>query len=126
LSAPGGNSTWPRPWSPASALAIYKNGSFGPAHALGVLTVLAVIVGTIAATTEFLAGYKKYAVALCFSGTMLFHLIPTAAEILTRFPMDAPLVSSFEDPLLQGTFLALIVTFVILLALQMNWLRKQA
>ena len=110
----------------ASSLGIYKHGGFGPAHILGVLTILAAVVGIIAATTSFLGGLKKYVVALCFSGTMLFHLIPTATEILTRFPPEAPLVKSFEDPLLQGTFMVILVTFVILLGLQMNWLRKQA
>jgi uncharacterized membrane protein len=109
----------------ASSLGIYKHGGFGPAHILAVLTIVAAIAGTLASAIDVLGGFKKYVVALCYSSTMLFHLIPTATEILTRFPADSPLVSSFEDPLLQGTFLVILVTFVILLALQMNWLRKQ-
>ena len=39
--------------------------------------------------------------------------------------MDAPLVSSFEDPLLQKTFLTIVVIFLVMFALQINWLRKQ-
>jgi uncharacterized membrane protein len=109
----------------ASALAIYKRGEPNVAHLLAALTIVAVVVGTIAASTSFLGAFKKYFVALCFSGTVLFHLLPTATEILTRFPMDAPLVSSFEDPLLQKTFLVILVVFVIMLGLQMNWLKKQ-
>jgi uncharacterized membrane protein len=109
----------------ASALAIYKHGSFNAAHGLAVLTILAVVAGTIAEKTALLGGLTKYFVALCFSGTLLFHLIPTATEILTRFPMDAPLVSSFEDALLQKTFLVIVITFTAMLALQLNWLRKQ-
>ena len=110
----------------ASALAIYKHGSFNAAHGLAVLTLLAIVAGIIAEKTFLLGGLNKYFVALCFSGTLLFHLLPTATEILTRFPMDAPLVSSFEDPLLQKTFLAIVLTFVVLFAVQINWLRKQA
>ena len=109
-----------------SALGIYKHGSPNAAHVLAAMTIAAVVVGYAAAKTDFLGAYKKYFVALCFSGTVLFHLIPTATEILTRFPMDAPLVSSLEDPLLLKTFLVILVVFTILLALQMNWLRKQA
>jgi uncharacterized membrane protein len=109
----------------ASALAIYKHGSFNAAHGLAVLTILAVVVGTIAEKTSLLGGLNKYFVALCFSGTLLFHLLPTATEILTRFPMDAPLVSSFEDELLQRTFLVIVITFVAMFAIQLNWLRKQ-
>jgi uncharacterized membrane protein len=109
----------------ASALGIYKHGSANAAHILAALTIAAVVAGYIAATTNFLGGVKKYFVALCFSATILFHLIPTATEILTRFPMDAPMVSSLQDPLLLRTFLVILIVFTILLALQMNWLRKQ-
>jgi Mn2+/Fe2+ NRAMP family transporter len=109
----------------ASALGIYRHGGPNAAHGLAVLTVLAVFVGIAAGKMSFLGGAKKYFVALCFSSTILFHLLPTATEILTRFPMDAPLVGSLEDPLLLKTFAAIVVVFVIMLGLQMNWLRGQ-
>jgi uncharacterized membrane protein len=108
----------------ASALGIYKQGEFNGAHGLAVLTILAVVAGIITTKLTFLGGLKKYLVALCFSSTMLFHLLPTATEILTRFPMDAPMVSSLQDPLLLKTFAIIGVCFVILLALQLNWLHK--
>jgi uncharacterized membrane protein len=110
----------------ASALGIFKHGEPNAAHGLAVLTILAVAVGIAALKTRLLGDYQKYFVALCFSSTVLFQLLPTATEILTRFPAEAPLVGSLEDPLLLRTFLVIVVTFVILLALQMNWLRKQA
>ena len=110
----------------ASALGIYRHGSFNAAHGLGVLTILAVVVGLIAPKLGFLGGLRKYLVALCFSGTVLFHALPTATEILTRFPMDAPLAASIQDPLLEKTFGVIVLVFVIMLGLQMNWLRGQA
>lgn len=110
----------------ASALGIFKHGEANAAHGLAVLTILAVAVGIAALKTRLLGDYQKYFVALCFSSTVLFQLLPTATEILTRFPAEAPLVGSLEDPLLLRTFLVIVVTFIILLALQMNWLRKQA
>ena len=109
----------------ASALGIYKHGAANVAHLLAALTIAAVAVGCLAATTDFLGGFKKYFVALCFSSTILFHMLPTATEILTRFPMDAPMVSSLKDPLLLNTFMVILVVFLIGLALQINWLRKQ-
>jgi uncharacterized membrane protein len=109
----------------ASALGIYKHGGFNAAHGLAVLTILAIAAGAVAEKTSLLGGFTKYFVALCFSGTLLFHFIPTATEILTRFPMDAPLVNSFEDALLQKTFLTIVVIFLVMFALQINWLRKQ-
>ena len=109
----------------ASALGIFKHGGFNTAHGLAVLTILAVVVGIAATKTSILGGYQKYFVALCFSSTVLFHALPTATEIMTRFPMDAPLVGSLEDPLLLKTFAVILVAFCAGLGLQMNWLRKQ-
>ncbi|MEH6585736.1 MAG: hypothetical protein V7720_04210 [Halioglobus sp.] len=109
----------------ASALGIFRHGGPNAAHGLAVLTIVAIIAGIVANRVTFLGALQKYFVALCFSSTVLFHLIPTATEILTRFPMDAPLVGSLEDPLLLKTFAGILIVFVIMLGLQMNWLRKQ-
>ena len=109
----------------ASALTIFRHGGFNAAHGLAILTLLALVVGVIIEKTVLFKSWNKYFVNLCYSATILFHLIPTATEILTRFPMDAPIVTSLEDPLLQKTFLGIFIVFVIMLTLQMNWLRKQ-
>lgn len=109
----------------ASALTIFRHDGFNAAHGLAILTLLALVAGVILEKTMLFKSWNKYFVNLCFSATILFHLIPTATEILTRFPMDAPIVTSLKDPLLQKTFLSIFVVFVIMLILQMNWLRKQ-
>ncbi|MGB0495632.1 MAG: hypothetical protein ACPGJI_04685 [Kangiellaceae bacterium] len=109
-----------------SALGIYKNGEPNGAHALAVLTILAILAGVIASKVSFLGMIQKYFIALCFSSTLLFHMLPTATEILTRFPMDEPLAtSSFDDPLLVITFRVILGLFILFIGLQMNWLRKQ-
>jgi uncharacterized membrane protein len=107
-----------------SALGIYKHGAFNGAHGLAVLTILAVAIGIIITKLNFLGALKKYLVAICFSSTILFHLLPTATEILTRFPMNAPMVNSLQDPLLLKTFAVIALCFFVLLTLQLNWLRK--
>ena len=109
----------------ATALGIFRRGGPNAAHGLAVLAIAAVVVGVVATRVSFLAGLQKYIVALCFSATVLFHMLPTATEILTRFPMDAPLVGSLQDPLLLKTFAILLLVFMLMLGLQMNWLRKQ-
>jgi uncharacterized membrane protein len=109
----------------ASSLTIFKHGSFNPAHALAILTLLAVVVGMGFEKTVLFKSWNKYMVNLCYSSTILFHLIPTATEILTRFPMDAPLVNSLNDPLLHKTFLAIFIVFMVFLILQMKWLRSK-
>ncbi|MEM9301154.1 MAG: hypothetical protein AAGE01_03530 [Pseudomonadota bacterium] len=107
----------------ASALGIFRHGGANAAHGLAVLTILAVGAGVVATRVSFLGRLQKYAVALCFSATVLFHLLPTATEILTRFPVGSPLAGSLHDPLLQQTFGAIGLVFLIMLALQLNWLR---
>lgn len=108
-----------------SALTIFKHGGFNAAHGLAVLTILAIVVGVVLEKTEIFKSWNKYFVNVCFSSTLLFHLIPTATEIMTRFPMDNPMVNSLEAPLLKSTFLAIFVVFVVMLGVQIKWLRDQ-
>ncbi len=107
-----------------TSLMIFKHGSFNIAHALGVLTIAAVFVGIFIEKTVLFKSLNKYCVNLCYSSTILFHLLPTATEILTRFPKQAPLVTSLEAPLLQKTFLVILIVFLIGLTIQMLWLKK--
>jgi uncharacterized membrane protein len=109
----------------ASSLSIFKNGSFNVAHALGVLTILAVFTGMLIEKTIIFKSWNKYFINLCYSSTILFHLIPTATEVLTRFPIQAPLVSSIESPLLHKTFLIIFILYLVMLFLQMKWLKNQ-
>jgi uncharacterized membrane protein len=109
----------------ASSLTIFKHGSFNPAHALAILTLLAVLTGLILEKTKLFKSWNKYFVNICYSSTLLFHLIPTATEVLTRFPVDAPLVNSLADPLLHKTFLTIFIIFMVFLFLQMKWLSGQ-
>lgn len=109
----------------AFSLTIFNHGGFNVAHALGILTMLAVLVGMAAEKYQPLKSLNKYFVALCYSSTILFHLLPTTTEIMIRIPLDDPWVSSLKDPLLHKTFLVITVIFLVMLVLQMLWLRKQ-
>lgn len=111
--------------SAALSLTIFNHGGFNVAHALGVLTILAVLAGYLAERFKPLKSLNKYFVALCYSSTILFHLLPTTTEIMTRLPMDSPLVNSLNDPLLHKTFLVITAIFLVMLTLQMFWLRKR-
>lgn len=109
----------------ASSLTIFKHGSFNPAHALALLTLLAVVVGMYLEKSGLFNSWNKYFANVCYSSTLLFHLIPTATEILTRFPMDAPLVNSLKAPLLLQSFLVIFIVFMVFLIAQMRWLSRQ-
>lgn len=110
----------------ASALAIFKHGGFGIAHVLAVLTLLALIGGFITEKTTILAKFSAYFQALCYSATLLFHMIPAITDGLMRLPVDDPIVKNIEDPLLKGFYLAFLVTYVVGYIAQVFWLRKRA
>ncbi|MBE1298389.1 MAG: hypothetical protein GJ680_00565 [Alteromonadaceae bacterium] len=109
----------------ASALGIFQHGGFNAAHLLGILTLLAVIVGWLLSFFRLFGKLTPYFQLTAYSSTILFHALPTATEIMTRFPPSSPIVSGLDDPLLQKTFLIILCVFVIFLLWQLNWLRNK-
>ena len=110
----------------ASALGIFRHGGFGVAHALGVLTLLALAGGTLAAKTRILGNLSPYAQAMSYSATLLFHMIPAITDGLMRLPTSDPIVKDIEDPLLKMFYLAFLVTYLVGFTAQVLWLRKRA
>ncbi len=87
------------------------------------MTILALAVGGVAALGGAFGGWSRYVQAICFSATMLFHMIPGFTETLTRLPLDQPLLPNANAPELKPIAGALLLLFVIGLALQLRWLR---
>jgi uncharacterized membrane protein len=109
----------------ATALTIFRHGGFGPGHAFAIATLVALAVGFAAERARIFGGFSRYAMAVAYSATILFHLLPAFTEALTRLPPDAPIAASAEAPLLKNIFGALGVAFLIGLALQLRWVRGQ-
>jgi len=108
-----------------SALGIYHaTGSFNPAHALAILTLLALLVGRVAEMTKWFRGLSPYLQATAYSATFLFHMIPAITDGLMRLPVGDPIVTDNEDPFLRGFYLAFLIMYVVGLSLQFLWLRK--
>ena len=108
-----------------TALMIYQHGFFGPAHMLGVLTLLALAVGMIAATLKPFGRFSRHIQALSFSSTLLFHCIPAITDALMRLPVGDPFLTSIEDPILKRCYLVLVVLFLIGVVLQLRWIHRQ-
>lgn len=109
--------------SAASGLFIFQHGGFGPPHVLSILTILALAVGTVAATSGLFGRASRYIQAISYSATIFFHLIPGVTETSTRLPRGAPLVASPDAPVLRTVAVVLLVVFLIGLTLQLRWLR---
>ena len=109
----------------ATALAIFQRGEFGPGHALAVMTLLALAVGTVAATTKLFGRSSRYVQAISYSATLLFHCIPAVTDGLLRLPVGNPVLTSIEDPILKMCYLVLLVLFLIGITLQLRWVYRQ-
>ncbi|MEP4485118.1 MAG: hypothetical protein ABJ013_05790 [Halioglobus sp.] len=107
-----------------TALMIYQRGTFGPAHGLAVLTLLALAGGLLVTKVSSLSKIAPYFQAFCFSGTLLFHMIPAITDGLLRLPVGDPVLTDFEAPLLKMFYLSFVVIFMVGWVLQCFWLKK--
>jgi uncharacterized membrane protein len=55
-----------------TALGIFHHGGWGPPHVLAVLTLVALAVGTVAATSPLFGWASRYVQAISYSSTVLF------------------------------------------------------
>ena len=110
----------------ASALMIFQQGGFNIAHALAILTLLALVAGFIVEKTKLLGKLSDYFQAMSYTATVLFHMIPAITDGLMRLPVGDPVVKSIEDPLLKQFYLAFLIAYAVWFAIQVMTLRKQA
>jgi len=108
-----------------TALAIFQRGEFGPGHALAVMTLLALVVGTVAATIKPFGRWSRHVQAVSYSATLLFHCIPAVTDGLMRLPVGNPVLTSIEDPILRMCYLGLLVLFLVGISLQLRWIHRQ-
>jgi uncharacterized membrane protein len=108
-----------------TALAIFQRGEFGPGHALAVMTLLALAVGTVAATMQPFGKLSRHVQAVSYSVTLLFHCVPAVTDGLLRLPVGDPILTSIEDPILKVLYLGLLVFFLVGVSLQLRWIHRQ-
>ena len=101
-----------------SSLFIYRQGGFGPAHFMGVLAVVAVVVGFIAEKKKIFGIFSPYIETSAYTSTFLFHVLPAITDGLRRLPPSNPFIDSFEDPLLLNFFLLFISMYIVSLGIQ--------
>ena len=109
-----------------TALAIFQRGEFGPGHALAVMTLLALALGTVAATMKPFGKFSRHIQAISYSGTLLFHCIPAVTDGLMRLPVGDPVLTSIEDPVLKMCYLGLLIIFLVGISFQLRWIHRQS
>ena len=108
-----------------TALFIFQRGEFGPGHALAVLTLAALAVGTLAATTSLFGRFSRHLQAISYSGTLLFHCIPAITDGLLRLPIGNPVLTSIEDPVLKICYAVLLAIYLGGVGFQLRWIHGQ-
>jgi uncharacterized membrane protein len=102
---------------------IFHHGGFGKPHVLGIITLVVLGVGIVAAQGSLFGRFSRYVETVSFSMTFFFHMIPTVNETATRFPLGAPLAADGEAPGLQAAAGVLLLLFLIGASLQVRRLR---
>jgi uncharacterized membrane protein len=105
---------------------IFQHGGFGKPHALGIITLLALALGTLAGRGVLFGKSARYVEAIAFSASFLFHWIPAFTETLTRLPLGAPLLPNADAPELKAITGVLLVLYLIGVGLQIRRLRGGA
>ncbi len=104
---------------------IFQHGGFGKPHILGIITLLTLFVAYIARRSFNFSGASKYVETVCYSATILFHLIPAITETSTRLPLHTPLLANAEAPALKAASATLIALFLVGTTVQVIYLKRR-
>ena len=79
---------------------IFRFGVWGPAHTVGVLTLVVLAFAVLVEKRAVLGSISRAVETVSYTTTFLFHMIPAVVETTTRLPPSAPLASGPNDPLI--------------------------
>jgi hypothetical protein len=96
-----------------TSLPIMKTGHFTPAHGLAIIILVLIPIGVYAKKIKFLGKGAEYVQTIALSTTILFSMVPTTVESLTRLPISHPIADGPNAPVIQ---MGLLTFFVLYLA----------
>lgn len=79
---------------------IFRTGALGPAHAVGVLTLVILAFAVLAEKRALVGTVPRPIEVVSYTTTFFLHMIPAVNETTTRLPPSAPLASGPNDPLI--------------------------
>jgi uncharacterized membrane protein len=109
-----------------TAMMIFQRGTFGPGHALAILTLGALALGTVAARTRLFGKLSRYLQAISYSATLLFHMIPAITDGLLRLPVGNPVLNSIESPALKAFYAAFLAVYLIGVSMQLRRISRSS
>lgn len=108
-----------------TAFPLSKAGGFNPGHAIGILIlILLAVVYLLIRENKSKKTLWNYISVVAMSSTLFLSLVPAVNETLSRLPLDHPIASGPQDPIVQKTLLGLFVLFLTGLAYQLLQVKK--
>jgi uncharacterized membrane protein len=104
---------------------IFQHGGFGKPHILGIITLIVLGIAYAGEKKRF-GRASAYVETISYTMTFFFHFIPAVNETTTRLPVDAPLATGPDDPLVQKLVGICFVLFLIGVTIQLIRLRSRS
>jgi uncharacterized membrane protein len=79
---------------------LFRTGAFGPAHAVGVLTLVILAFAVLVEKRALVGTVSRPIEVVSYTTTFFLHMRPAVNETTTRLPPSAPLASGPNDPLI--------------------------
>jgi uncharacterized membrane protein len=105
---------------------IFRTGAFGPAHAVGVLTLVVLAFAVLVEKRAVVGSISRPVEVVSYTTTFFLHMIPAINETTTRVPPSAPLASGPNDPLILTLVGIALVLYIAGAALQVVRLKAVA
>jgi uncharacterized membrane protein len=104
---------------------IFQHGGFGKPHALGVITLVVLLVAAFAWKTQLFGKWSRIVEVVSYSLTVFFHFVPAVIETTTRLPLGAPLLPNADAPQLQAAAGVMFLVFLVGATLQVRRLKRE-
>jgi uncharacterized membrane protein len=91
---------------------IFKTGAFGPAHAVGVLTLVVLAFAVLVEKRPIVGALSRPIETVSYTTTFFLHMIPAINETTTRLPPSAPLAAGPNDPLVLALVGVALVLYI--------------
>lgn len=108
-----------------TSFGLSSTGGFNAGHALGILTLLAILGGLLVPRIKVLERAWPYLSQFAFTFSFFLLLIPGINETLTRLPVGHPLANGPESPIVRASLAAWLGVFALGSVLQFFWLRSR-
>lgn len=106
-----------------TSLPIMKLGHPTAGHYLAVLILILLPIAIFVRQLRIFGKLADYVQVILMSATLFFSLVPATVETLTRLPINAPLASGPDSPIVQKGLSCLVILFIVGVAYQLVKLR---